>query len=408
MTIQPPEPSAESITDPSNRSLRFLLDCASQSSAGGEALKVDLVHAVDQSMPEGCSGFVLYRADQTRLGALQHLEAVEVTRDLESVPQKLRWLLEGVPTWAQRLEVDATFAASGFFSRRLGRTCGVVGTANNMLPFMPSVEGLPESPLQQFRRWMLRSVTLGCLRRADRVILHSRYALGQIEPHSREFSKKTLVVPTGIPTGTRLTTPIPEHPYGGLPYFLYFSPIKPYKNHLNLVEAYRRLYKQVEDAPDLLFAGSPSSEPYLRSIESSIRRLGLEHKVRYLGELPRSSILAWLHHATINLFPSLCETSSMIQCEILGAGGVMAASDVPPMNETPGAATALFDPHDADDICRSMLALWSDPEARQNLRQAALREADNRDWLACGKALWQLASEAHREAHHRQVGQISP
>jgi glycosyltransferase involved in cell wall biosynthesis len=379
--------------------LRFVLDLASPSSVGGETLKAELAEAVDRALPPGCQGFVLCRPEQAARAAFEHLEAIPIETPLASRLQKQRWQLQGLPHWVDRLEVDVTFAASGYFSRRLHLASAVVTTTNNMLPFMPGPFG-PRSLAARGRQALQRAVTVRCLRRAERVLLHSRHALHAIEPYVPGLAAKTIVTPTGIPRDARLPHPAPEHPYGGRPYFLYFSPLKPYKNHLLLIEAYRQLLDRCgsgEEIPDLLFIGHGSSTTYRDQIESTIRAGSLDERVRYLGELPRGPIVAWLHHATVNVFPSLCETSSLIQAEILGAGGVMAASDLPPMNEMPRGTAVFFDPYEAGDIAGAMERLWLDAAASEALRESALREAPLRTWAPCGSTLWRLADEAMGE-----------
>lgn len=371
--------------------LRFLLDIATPSSVGGERLKSELARAVDRSAPTGSEGHVLCRRDQD-LDTPKRLQRHVVEAGLRSRLQKLSWIERRVPEFAARLDADAVFPASGFFGRRLVRSHGVVGTTNNMLPFTPELSG-QTSLVGHLRLQLQRFVTSRCLRRADRVLLHSRHALDTLAPHVEGLRAKVRVVPSGIPGDARLTEP-PEHPYGGTPYFLYFSPMKPYKNHRLLVDAYRLLGERRDDLPDLLFAGHASSESYLGSLQDAIESAGLQERVRYLGELPRAAVPAWLHHAAINLFPSLCETSSVIQAEILGAGGAMAASDLPPMNETPAGAAELFDPFDAADVARVMETLWAEPQRREALRRAAVEAAGVLTWEACGAALWEMAAEA--------------
>ena len=130
--------------------------------------------------------------------------------------------------------------------------------------------------------------------------------------------------------------------------------------------------------------------------------------MRYLGRIPREDIPGLLHHATVNVFPSTCETNSFVQGEILGAHGVMACSNVPPMPEIAGDAAELFDPHDPDSIGAVLVRLSHDERRRAELRQLAARRAAEFTWEACGDAMWEAAAFAVSARAARRNGGGAP
>lgn len=383
--------------------LELVIDSVPVVSPGGERLQIELAAAVDRTCPAGAHAVVLCRPDQGEIAGLEAIDVERVTAPAATRLQRWRWLRGGLIERVRQLSATATFAGSGIVTPALARTCGVIGTANNMVPFADEILS-DYPPLTRMRFRLARALTVRSLRIADAVVLHSEHALRAVSRYAGDIGSKTIVVPTGIPRDTRdVDISSLRHPYDGRPYFLYFSAIRRYKNHLGLIEAYRRLAGRIDDLPDLLLAGIDKDPSALAAIRAAISRTTLGDRVRYLGELPRDSVAGWLHHATVNVFPSLCETSSVIQAEILGLHGVMATSEVPPMSEVAADAAELFDPRDPDDIAHALEHLWRSPQRRSELRRLAAARCRELSWDACGMAIWRAASAAS-DSYRVRVG----
>jgi glycosyltransferase involved in cell wall biosynthesis len=214
--------------------------------------------------------------------------------------------------------------------------------------------------------------------------------------YAGELGDKAFLAPNPVPDYARVDPGNPPaDPNEGRPFLFYLSVASRYKNHLNLIEAYRRAVAGGSDLPPLLMAGPPADESYVKEIVAAIEAAGLGDRVRWLGKVPREQIPGWLHHAAINVFASTCETSSFIQAEILGAGGVMACSSAPPMPEVAGGAAELFDPYDPDSIAGTLVSLWSSPERRRQLRALAIEQAAGLTVEACGEVIWSASRRAH-------------
>lgn len=384
--------------------ISLLMDSVSVISPGGERLQVELAGALDRTCPHDADAVVLRRPDQAEIGGFSRIRAECVAAPVETRLQRWKWLRSGLPFWANRLGATAVFVGGGGVSARLRRMCGVIATTNNMVPFSSEqVRHYPPFSPARLRLIATRALMVRGLRKADAVVLHSQHALRTVSEFTGDLFSKTTVVLTGVPREARLDAgaPPPDHPYGGRPYFLYFSTIRWYKNHVGLVEAYRRLSERIDDLPELILAGICKDEEYLAAIQDAISGASLDGRVRYVGPLPRDELPSWLHHATVNVFPSLCETNSVIQAEILGLRGVMATSRSPPMSEVAGAAAELFDPHDADDIARVLEALWRCRQRRDELRRLAGHRAGELSWDDCGKAIWHAARRVTEQRRAR-------
>lgn len=380
--------------------LRLLFDGLMVTSAGGRNLQRELAAALQRTRPDGGELLLCCAPDVP-------LPAEGITRLPRARPRlgwlgRWDWYHRALPELVRKQRADALFSMSGILSSQLCSACGTVTTVNNMLPFSGSLLPGAMTLRSRLKFRLLRYLYTSAARTADAAVLHSEFALQQIEQHVPGLRAKTQVVLTGMPaTVTFDPGRIPIHPWGGRSYFFYLSAIYPYKNHLNLIEAYRRAMVAGAALPDLLIAGICDDHQQLAAIQRAIDESGLQRTVRYLGALPQADLAAWLHHATANVFPSTCETNSVVLAEILGSHGVLACSANPPFPEIVGDAALLFDPYEPESIERALVRLASDPEERDRLRAASARRAKDFSWDECGIALWQAAAESAKAHRHR-------
>lgn len=341
-------------------------------------LTVLLQHGVDDALT--ADGFEVERVEPQGVGWLD----------------RLRWYNKGLPGLVETHRADVVYSLGGILSRALSTRCGTVTSINNMLAFTPrSIENYGRLSKERLRLFLLRRIYAHSVRLADAVVLHSAHARDLLSAHADGLEEKTLVVHTGIPPSLDFDPAAPPpHPYDGEPYLFYLSAIYAYKNHQTLIRAYDIAQRAGARLPQLLVAGYPSDPAAVQRIEEQIQRLGLEGQARYLGPLPRADISAWLHHATVNVFPSPCETNSVVLAETLGCHGVLACADAAPMPEVVGDAAAYFDPFDADALAALLTALWTDAGRRADLEKLAVERKKAFSWDACGAAIWEAAQSA--------------
>jgi glycosyltransferase involved in cell wall biosynthesis len=230
--------------------------------------------------------------------------------------------------------------------------------------------------------------------------------IDRLAAYGADVASKSYVAYSSVPEYVRYR-PAQPPPYDGRPYIFYLSGVLWYKNHLNLIEGYRRAVAGGADLPDLLFAGRSEEPVYVSRINAAIEQGHLTGRVRYLGFIPRESIPGYLHHATINAFASTCETNSFAETEILGAHGVLACSNCPPMPEIAAGAAELFDPFDPDSIAATLVKLYRDRELREQLRERAARRAGELTPERQGEVVWAAihhARQAFRTNGARRTG----
>jgi glycosyltransferase involved in cell wall biosynthesis len=376
---------------------RLVIDALMIASPGGLMLQRELSQALERTKPVGAAVTLIVQEGQPVIseGAL---DVRSLARPHHGWWGQWRWFGAELPALLRRERADVLFALSGHVSRALTSTCGVVSTVNNLWPFTPDVlRQMPAWGTTRIKLAMLKRAYLSSLTRADAVVLHSRHALDVLARGVPGLAAKTAVVLTGVPASLRLVegAPAPPHPYQGRAYFLYLSTMQPYKNHVRLIDAYARAARTMgAELPDLVIAGIRADEAYVGRVRARMRDTELGDRLRFFDGLTRQELPAWIHHAHANVFPSLCETNSVVQAEILGMHGVMACSDIPPMNEVAGDAAVLFDPLDAASMASALTRLARDGALRDALRLRSARRLQSLSWDRCGTVIWEQARVA--------------
>jgi glycosyltransferase involved in cell wall biosynthesis len=375
--------------------VRLLIDTVNAGSLGGFQLQMETARCARRCRPADSEVVFLRAPDSSPADESEGFRVVDRERASGWAALR-RWYARELPALAREQACDVVYALSGILSGPLYREFGTVTSINNMLPFTPELmRNFPALSRGRLRLLLLQRAYVRAARRADAVVLPSRHGLETVTRYAGEIGERAFLAPNPVPDYARVDPDDPPaDPNGGRPFLFYLSVASRYKNHLNLVEAYRRAVAGGADLPPLLMAGPPADETYLAEVRAAIAGAGLDDRVRWLGKVPREEIPGWLHHAAINVFASTCETSSFIQAEILGAGGVMACSSVPPMPEVSGGAAELFDPHDPDAIAATLVSLWNAPRRRQELRELALRHAAGLTVEACGEVIWAASRKA--------------
>jgi len=376
--------------------MRLLIDSVMMRSPGGIQLRNELVRSVEERAPEDCNVVLLVSSGSCRLVDSDKLRVVAVDPPKGYWVGKWNWYNNILPKLAKNHGANVLYSLSGIVSKKLCESFGVVNTANNMMPFTPEIlRTYPLFSKSQLRYTLLRHTLITSIKMADAVVLHSQHALNMITPYTGDISSKSFVVLTGVPRDMKFDrSAMPPHPYDGVSYFLYLSAIYSYKNHLGLIEAYRQALSEKNTLPDLLIAGLPADKEYLKKILATIREIGLENKVKYIGVLDREDIPAWIYYADVNFFPSICETNSIVLAEILGLGGVLACSSISSMPEVVSYAAEFFDPYSIDSMKHAIIKLCHNRKRCEELRCLALKRATELSWNVCGATIWQAVMKA--------------
>jgi glycosyltransferase involved in cell wall biosynthesis len=232
-------------------------------------------------------------------------------------------------------------------------------------------------------------------RRADHVIVSSRFAARDVERELGVPAERISVCPAGAPDWPARRT-IPKEGY-----FLFFGTLEPRKNVGALLDAYQRLITNPPDrlrrgdgpppeprakaedglnVPDLVLAGRATAEAaqWLKRIA----RPPLAGRVRHVGYVADADRRALYEGATLLVQPSFEEGFGLTVLEAMTVGVPVVASNRGALPELVEDAGLLVDPDDADGLASAMGRMLQDEAfaascaARGELRARRYRWSD--------------------------------
>ncbi|QGP77583.1 glycosyltransferase family 4 protein [Sphingobium sp. CAP-1] len=154
------------------------------------------------------------------------------------------------------------------------------------------------------------------------------------------------------------------------PYFVYISTIEPRKNHLLLLNLWRRLVERLGDAaPALVLIGRRGWENE-NVIDMLDRAEALRDHVIEAGEVSDNRMQALVAHARAMLMPSFAEGFGMPVVEALAAAVPVICSDISAHREVGGDAPDYLDPLDGLGWMRAIEA-YSQSDSPERAAQLA-------------------------------------
>ncbi|WP_174274980.1 glycosyltransferase family 4 protein [Sphingomonas bacterium] len=195
----------------------------------------------------------------------------------------------------------------------------------------------------------------------DGVICNSHATLDALRPWMDRLGRHPSAVVAHI--GTHLhrihdDTPLPAYVTDGRPYFVCIGTIEPRKNHLLLLNLWRRMAEErgAANIPRLIIVGRRGWENE-QVIDMLERCPALQGCVEEKGRLSDREVVALLPGARALLMPSFAEGYGMPIAEALSLRVPVVCSDLPALREAGAAAPVFLDPLDGPAWQSTVLAL---------------------------------------------------
>lgn len=309
------------------------------------------------------------------------------------LPWRVLWQQAVLPAALRRRGCAALFSPGGTLPWRPGAP-GIV-LSQNLLPFEPA-EGarFPVGSPPWLKLKLLRLAQARSARRAAAIAFLSRYAeaavLGAVGP----IPAPAYIIPHGVdeefffePRPQRSPAEFSaERPFR----FLYVSALYPYKHHVEVARAARRL--RLDGLPVTVDLVGPAGAAALSALASE-----LGPWARWRGAVPHAALPEVYRGADAFVFASSCENLPNILLEAMAAGLPIACSGRGPMPEALGDGGIYFDPYDEEDAAAAMKALFLDAGLRARAAAAAFRRARRHSWRVCAqRTLWMIAEAGCR------------
>jgi glycosyltransferase involved in cell wall biosynthesis len=222
------------------------------------------------------------------------------------------------------------------------------------------------------------------LRRADHVVCVSQAERERLRQVPRLPAWHVTAIPNGIDLRRFCLAPPAEElrkefriPPGAF-VITNVGAFRAQKNQVTLVEAFGRVAAQRKDVVLVLVGGPCEDESFLRAAQERAKALGLEDRLRFLGQRP--DVPQVLALTDVYVQPSLYEGLPLSVLEAMAMQRAVVATDVGGNNELvkDGRTGILVPPNDPQAICDAVLRLLDAPSLRASLGAAA------REWVSKG------------------------
>jgi glycosyltransferase involved in cell wall biosynthesis len=228
----------------------------------------------------------------------------------------------------------------------------------------------PESYTRSFRM-LYRTMTPIMLSRIKTLLTVSNFSKGEISQFYRYPEKKILVVPNAVSDAFEPGPPIKDGP----DYLLAVSSPSAHKNFNRMIQAFLMLRNH--DDLQLHIVGAASE---IFADESLQRLASRDSRIRFLGRLSDSELIAQYQGATAFVFPSLYEGFGIPPLEAQACGCPVLAANAASIPEVLQASALYFDPLDVSHMASAMERILIDLPLRQSLRRRGLNNVTRFSW----------------------------
>jgi glycosyltransferase involved in cell wall biosynthesis len=119
--------------------------------------------------------------------------------------------------------------------------------------------------------------------------------------------------------------------------------------------------------------------------EATIKSLGLQSRVRWLGQVPPEELLEAIRRATVVAYPSLYEGFGFPPLEAMALGTPVVSSTRGSLPEVLGDGALLVDPTDRTALGEALEAVLGRTDVRERLRRQGRARARTFTWERCAE-----------------------
>jgi glycosyltransferase involved in cell wall biosynthesis len=267
-----------------------------------------------------------------------------------------------LPVKLRRQHADLVHAPNCFLP--LARPCRGVVTIHDL-----AFEVFP-GDFSRRTGWKYRTFARRSARSAQRVICVSGYTAADVVRRYDIDEARVRIIPNApsLPIGD-------EPPPQDTPYLLAVGDLRPKKNLLRLVEAFRALRKAGLEHR-LVLAGIDGGQG------ERLREASGGEPIELTGYLSDGRLDALMRGADALVHPSLYEGFGLVLVEAMARGVPVVASRATALPETGGAAAEYFDPLDVADIAAAIRRVIADRDRHRELVQSGRARASALSWAS--------------------------
>lgn len=253
----------------------------------------------------------------------------------------------------------------------------------------------------RIRRWLFQPLNARLFRQA-RAIGVTHLSMVAATPELQQYADRIRAIPYGLDLDELMVAPLATTPEvdkhaarDDLPVWLMCGRLVPYKGHQIGIAALAHVPGR------LVIVGTG---PLRRSLEKQAARLGVSHRVAFLGKISTSELYQQYRQATALWFPSTqrSEAFGLVQVEAMACGCPVINTSIPgsavswvSLHEETGLTVPVGDPQ---ALAMAADRIWRNPEFREQLSNRAVQrsqaEFDRRVMTRRWNTLYESVCEA--------------
>lgn len=149
------------------------------------------------------------------------------------------------------------------------------------------------------------------------------------------------------------------------PYLLFVSTIEPRKNLINLIKAFNICKEKYRIPHHLILIGGKGWQ--YEAIFAEMDNSPFVNYIHHLGYLTDAEVAVFYAHADIFVYPSFYEGFGLPILEAMTLGAPVITSSLSSMPEVGGEAAVYINPHDVEDLAKTINEVRCDRTWRENL-----------------------------------------
>jgi len=210
------------------------------------------------------------------------------------------------------------------------------------------------------------------MRRADRVLTISAYSKDRIIKEYPFVRERLQVIQHGLSEMFRPSQKEKES------YVLYVGAMNEIKNFQKVLEIFMR--EPLRDIP--LKMVLPLSDTFRQSpaTQKLLADVAYHDNIELIEFVEQKALIGYYQRARIFLFPSFHESFGFPPLEAMACGTPVIVSNTTALPEVCMDAALYVNPHDAEDITKTLLKLYHDKHLQEQMRAKGLQRASQFSW----------------------------
>lgn len=256
--------------------------------------------------------------------------------------------------------------------------CSYIATVHDLIPYV-----LPDTCGKSYLDKFLQEMPY-IMEKCDRIITVSNYSKHDIMKYFKLPEEKIKVTHLAADSRFRLMDKEKaleflkkEYSYSS-DFILYLGGFSPRKNVDGLLEAYRRIYRELPGYYELVLLGASKDSHY--ELKKKVESMGIRDRVVFAGYVPYEHLPYFYNCSSLFVYPSLYEGFGLPPLEAMTCGTPTITANVTSIPEVVGDGALLTDPYNIDELTEKIYRTISDAEFREHLKEKALRRAYNFSW----------------------------